>query len=127
MKFGYMQQIGFVLILFVLWRSNGGVSAEITQVTYVHEKDQSGGVPPGVQFTQDELYDAGKISAAAIEDDTEDATGQTPPQYKIAVNAAKEAGLPSLVVQAGEKVVEVLADTKENPLTEEQVREATGQ
>lgn len=102
----------------------GGGSAQITSATYVYEKDQSGGVPPGVQYALGEINKAGKVSAAAIEADVKDATGNTPPQYKVAVEKAKEVGLPSLVVQAGEKVVKVVKSTKDSPLTEEQVLEA---
>ena len=117
--------LGLALIAWALWTMYGGggfspVSTSITAATYVYEKDQSGGVPPGVQFALREINQAGKISAAAIEADVVDSTGNTPRQYKIAVEAAKAAGLPALVVQAGEKV----AQTVSAPLTSEQVMEA---
>lgn len=99
-----------------------GGFATITAATYVYEKDQSGGVPPGVQFALREINQAGKVSAASIEVDVQDSTGSTPPKYKVAVEAAKTAGLPSLVVQAGEKVVKTVSA----PSTAEQVMEATG-
>jgi len=111
-----------LLVLLILQFSGGGFSAPVSQVTYVYEKDQNGGVPPGVQFALRALNVdlAGRISAAAIEADVKDSTGNTPPQYKIAVEAAKAVGLPALVVQAGEKVVKTVSA----PSTAEQVTEA---
>lgn len=116
--------IGLLLIV-AAWDFGllGGVGigvAPITAATYVYEKDQSGGVPPGVQYALREINQAGKIAAASVDVDVKDSTGSTPPQYKIAVSAAKEAGLPALIVQAGEKVVETVAA----PETAEQVMEA---
>jgi hypothetical protein len=110
------------LLLFLFLRHNGtiGSPSAITAVTYVSEKDESGGVPPGVQYALREINQAGKISAAAIEADVVDSTGKTPPQYEIAVKSAKEAGLPSLVVQAGDRVVKIVSAPKH----EEQVMEA---
>lgn len=118
-----------LLLLAILFRGGIGIGvfAEVTQATYVYEKDQSGGVPPGVQFALGEVNKAGKVAAAAIEADVKDSTGNTPKQYQIAVAEAKAKGLPSLVVQAGEKVVKVVTSTKEVPLTEKQVMEAVGQ
>lgn len=118
------QWIGLVLVLFSLLGDGlPGGFATITAATYVYEKDESGGVPPGVQFALREINEAGKVKSAAIDDDVTDATGNTPPQYKIAVETAKKAGLPALVVQADERVVKTVSA----PLTAEQVMEATGQ
>ncbi len=127
MNISRSQFAAIVLLILAAWTAGlfggGGGSSAITAATYVHEKDQSGGVPPGVQFALREINQAGKVSAAAIEVDVVDASGSTPPQFKIAVEAAKTAGLPSLVVQAGEKVVKTVSA----PLTSEQVMEVAGQ
>jgi hypothetical protein len=114
--------IRLILIILILKYSGGGFlsPSAITSATYVYEKDQTGGVPPGVQFALREINLVGKVSAAAIEADVVDSTGSTPSQYKIAVEAAKAAGLPALVVQAGQKVVKTVSA----PLTAEQVQEA---
>lgn len=124
-----VQIVGCLLLLLAAYlHSQGGgggiLTDQITQATYVYEKDQSGGVPPGVQHALGEINKAGKVSAAAFDVDVVDSTLKTPPQYKIAVDAAKTAGLPALVVQAGEKVVKTLTHTKDSPLTAEQVLEA---
>ena len=120
---------GIILLIYgaysMGWLGGGSViAAPISRVTYIYEKGESGGVPPTVQFVLREINTAGKIAAAAIEVDIKDSTGSTPPQYKIAVDAAKAAGLPQLVVQAGDKVVRIVPDTKDSPLTEQKIREA---
>jgi len=92
---------------------------QVTAVTYVYEKD-SGGVPSGVLVALDRLNRENKILATAFEDDTLNGSGETPAQYKIALAAANEAGLPALVVQADSKVVRVV----KAPNTDSQVLEA---
>lgn len=109
--------------VWLLWPVDGLPSVipsqEATRVTYVYEKDK-GGVPPAVLGAMVEINREGKVSAAVIDKDVIDSSMQTPPQYKIAVDAAKTTGLPSLVVQAGDSVIE----TVKAPTTAEQVREA---
>lgn len=89
-----------------------------TAVTYVYEKDQ-GGVPAAVSAGLSELNTA-TLRATTFEEDTTDADGDTPDQYQAALKAAKEAGLPALVVTAGATVLRVI----KSPTTIEQVREA---
>lgn len=96
-------------------------SKKVTQVTYVYEKDQNN-VPPPVSFglqriNQDSL---GSVVASAFEEDTIDGSGQVPDQYAIALEAARKAGLPALVVQSGQVVLKVVKD----PKTEQSVAEA---
>jgi hypothetical protein len=95
-----------------------GASAKVTAVVYVYEKDQ-GSVPPPVLSALDKLNRQG-ITATSFEDDSTDGTGDVPDQYKAALPAAREAGLPSLVVSAGERVLR----TVKGPTTEEQVIES---
>jgi len=84
--------------------------AKVTQVTYVWEKDTSA-IPRPVASALNKLNQLG-ILATDFEEDTVDGDDQVPDQYKIALEAARKAGLPSLVVQSGEKVVKVLKDPK---------------
>jgi hypothetical protein len=96
------------------------VTEKVTAVTYVYEKD-SGGVPSAVGGALDKLNRREPpIMATAFEEDTKDATGDTPLQYKAALIAAQAAGLPVLVVQAGDKVLKVV----KAPKTDSEVLEA---
>lgn len=90
----------------------------VTAVTYVYEKDDTA-VPSAVLAALDELNRKG-IRATNFEEDTKDADGQVPAQYQVALPAAHQAGLPALVVQAGDEVVRVVTA----PQTREQVMEA---
>lgn len=94
-------------------------TVEVSRATYVYEKDD-GGVPPSVEFALNEINKGGKIVASVIEDDIQDVSGQTPQQFKVAVDTAKKEGLPALVVEAGETVVR----TVKAPTTETEVLEA---
>lgn len=89
---------------------------KVTSCTYIYEKD-AGGVPPAVHAALSELNAAG-LRATTFEEDTVDGTGQVPAQYVVALAAAREAGLPALVVMAGAEVKRVLkgATTKEQVL-----------
>lgn len=112
-----------LLILAVLWvmLSGGGTSSSsVTSVTYVHEKDSTP-VPNAVIAALDKLNrKEPKVLATIQEINTTDGGGAVPDQYVVAVEAAKAAGLPSLVAEAKGKVKRVVKD----PKTEEQVLEA---
>lgn len=90
---------------------------QVDRVTYVYEKDE-GGVPPNIQAALMNLNEGGKVIATEFEEDIVDGDGQVPDQYKIAAEAAKEAGTPCLVVQAGERVVDVLPTTDKTTIAE---------
>lgn len=88
--------------------------SKVTAAVYVYEKD-AGGVPGFMGAALDALNRREPpILATPFEEDTTDSTGETPAQYREALTAAREAGLPSLVVQAGSTVVRVVkgADLK---------------
>jgi len=85
-------------------------------VTYVYEKD-NGEPSSGVMAGLNRLNREKNLKATIFEEDTVDGSGQVPDQYKVALDAARAAGLPALVVTAGEKVVNVV----KNPTTAEQV------
>ena len=75
-------------------------------------------MPDGVKIGLDKLNQRG-IVATSVDQDQVDGDGDIPEQYKLAIPAAKQAGLPALVVQAGSKVVNVV----KKPETEQQVLE----
>lgn len=107
---------------FLLFSGDGlpVIGSKATAATYVYEKDQTGSVPGPVLVALDKLNRDKNILATTFEDDTLDNTGETPAQYKVPLKAANDAGLPSLVVTAGAKVLKVVKD----PKTEAAVLEA---
>jgi hypothetical protein len=92
-----------------------GPTDPVTSATYIYEKD-NGGVPFGVHAALSEL-NSSTLRATTFEEDTTDSSGDVPDQYKAPLAAAREAGLPALVVMAGEKVRRVV----KAPTTREQV------
>lgn len=92
---------------------------KVDRVTFVYEKSKHP-VPPEVASALSKLNTEKGILATLFEQDSVDGDGDTPDQYKIALKAAKEAGLPCLVVQAGEVVYKV----KVSPKTATDVTEA---
>lgn len=93
---------------------------KVTAVTYVYEKDDAA-IPRPVQAALNKLHAAGGgVVASLFEDDSTTGTGQVPRQYQAALKAAREAGLPCLVVLSGDDVVR----TVKAPTTESQVMEA---
>lgn len=119
-------KIGWFLIAFGVYSFfQGGsvlpsiVSTPVSAVTYVYEKDDNA-IPNGVQAALNKLNRERQIVATPYEDDNEDGTGEVPEQYKLAYEAAKQAGLPALVVVAGDKVVRLV----KAPKTDAEVLEA---
>lgn len=104
---------GFLFILAAalnLLAADGGglpnvLPSKIDRATYVYEKDQ-GSVPPAIAQILKEINQEGEVVATAFEKDIVDSTGNTPPQYQVAVKAANV--LPSLVLQSGDEVVKVV-------------------
>ena len=114
--------IGLVGIAYILFIQDTRItSGDLDQVVYVYEKDD-GPVPRPVAgaLMEINLNEALKIEATEFESDTVDPDGDVPEQYQSALAAAKEAGLPALVVLAGDTVVKVI----KNPSTMEQVMES---
>jgi hypothetical protein len=79
--------------------------AKVTAVTYVH--DEKAAIPSPVLAALAELNTKG-IVATAFPDDTTDGDNQVPDQYRVTLPAAKAVGIPSLVVQAGDKVLRTI-------------------
>ena len=96
-------------------------STKVTAVTFVYEKDKHV-VPPPVLAALNKLNREKGIVATVFEQDTVDGAGEVPEQYKATLAAAKEVGLPALVVLANGKVIKTVKD----PKTAEQVLEAVG-
>jgi hypothetical protein len=69
-----------------------------TRVTFVWEKDL-GAVPQGVASALQAANAAGSVVASDFEQDTVNGSGSTPTQYRVALEAAKQAGIPALVVE----------------------------
>ena len=100
------EQIALVILLAVLavqWFGGGVVAQQVTAAVYVYEQRQ-GSVPPAVLAGIDKLNRSG-IEATTFDVDTTDGTGETPDQYKAALTAAKEKGLPEFVVSASGRIV----------------------
>ena len=93
------------------------VPAKVTAVTYVH--DEKAAIPSGVLAAIAEINTRG-IIASNFPDDATDGDDQVPDQYKVTLPVAKAVGIPSLVVQAGDKVLR----TVKAPTTKQQVLEA---
>lgn len=89
-----------------------------TAATYIYEKDNTA-PPAAVQSGLHQLNKKG-VLATLFEEDTKDGDGDVPDLYKVPLAAAQKAGLPSLVVTAGDTVLKVVP----NPTTEQQVLEA---
>jgi hypothetical protein len=76
-------------------------SEKATAATYVYERLDTD-VPNGVHTALDKLNRRGVMATLFEDDET------IPAQYRVAVPAAREVGLPALVVQNGEKVLRVV-------------------
>lgn len=99
------------------------IPSKVDRATYVWEKDRTA-VPRPVAAALNKINadSMGKIIAAELEVSTVNGEGKNPPaQYRIAHAAAINAGLPCLVVQAGDVVVRIVKD----PRTLEAVLEAS--
>ena len=94
------------------------VPAKVTAATYVFEKDETA-IPSAVMAALSKLNERG-VTATTFEDDTTDASGEVPEQYKVALAESKKQGVPLLVVQSGAAVVR----TVKAPTTAAQVLEA---
>lgn len=94
-------------------------TTKATAATYVYEKGQAG-IPPAVLAGLNRLNRERKIVATLYEQDSTDGDDDVPDQYKVPLAAARNAGLPALVVTAGSEVLKVLKD----PRTDQQVFEA---
>jgi hypothetical protein len=91
---------------------------KVDRVTYIYEKDKTNVPRPVAQALQQ--LNADGIVATEFEQDTTTGTGGVPAQYSKSLAAAKQAGLPCLVVEGGGEIIRVVS----NPTTMEAVIEA---
>ena len=116
--------IAVVVLLFIQWNRDrtpdAPPNAKIDRVTYVYEQTENS-VPAEVLVALKQLNEK-DIVATAIDQNVQNGIGETPQQYVVAVAAAKDAGLPALVVQSGDDVSQVVPD----PQTTADVLEAVG-
>lgn len=110
--------VGLILVAGTPWVPDFQVSLPIapgspavTAVVYVYEKDEAA-VPVGVTAGINKLNREKKVMASLFEKDTTDGEGQTPDQYKPALDAATKESIPSLVVLSGSSVVRVIKSPK---------------
>ena len=115
------------LCVFVLASAGGGswlpdviAPSKPDAATYVHEKDDSQLVP-AVQSAINKLNRIEGFTASVFEDDTTDGAGQTPDQYVVPAEAAREDGKPCVVFTAGDEVFRVIPVTDDT--TEAEVLE----
>ncbi|MEY3205030.1 MAG: hypothetical protein RLZZ21_1361 [Planctomycetota bacterium] len=99
---------GLLLLSLSLPAGVGGrVVSAPTAAVYVYEKDASA-IPTGVTVGINRLNRERQIVATLMEDDTTDGHGDVPDQYREALDAARKAGMPALVVLSGSTVLSVL-------------------
>ena len=118
--------VGLILIVLGLLKFDFGTlftlpnkPSTVTAAVYVYEKDD-GPVPTGVYAGIEKLNREKNILASLFEDDTVDGNGETPEQYKPALDAARAKSIPSLVVLSGTTAIAVV----EKPQTESEILEA---
>lgn len=87
------------------------VAPSVSAVVYVYEKDETA-IPVGVSSGINKLNRDKKVVASLFERDTVDGTGQTPDQFKPALEAARRESIPSLIVLSGTSVVKVVKSPK---------------
>lgn len=82
-------------------------TTKATRLTYVYEQRQ-GPIPAPVAAALSKLNVPGGFVASSIDQHAISGKGQVPAQYAVALEAAKKAGIPCLVVQAGDAVLKVV-------------------
>lgn len=90
-----------------------------TGAVYVYEKDETP-VPAYVTSALNKLNRERKIVATLFEADQYDGTNSVPEQYRLALQAARKAGLPAMVAMNGTTVLRVVTA----PASEAAVMEA---
>jgi hypothetical protein len=95
------------------------LTRKVTAVTYVYEKDQNP-VPPQVVKALADINKEGLAVATYFDDDNTSGKDTVPEQYKVALSAAKQEGLPCLVVVYSSGPPKVVKD----PKTTQEVMEA---
>lgn len=102
--------------------NNPPSTRKVRRITYVYEKDQNQ-VPKPVAAALQAINADGSVVATEFEEDSVDGTGETPDQYKKALEFSKKIGLPSMVIEYDSGEPKVIKD----PKTEKEVMEAVSQ
>ena len=89
------------------WTVPALTAPAVTAAVYVYEKDMTA-VPTGVVIGLNVLNRDRGIAATLLEADTTDGDGEIPDQYRPALAAAKDRGLPALVVLSGSAVLSIV-------------------
>jgi hypothetical protein len=89
------------------WTVPALTAPAVTAAVYVYEKDMTA-VPTGVVIGLNLLNRDRGIVATLLEADTTDGDGEIPDQYRPALAAAKDRGLPALVVLSGSTVMSIV-------------------
>ena len=89
------------------WTVPALTAPAVTAAVYVYEKDMTA-VPTGVVIGLNVLNRDRGIVATLLEADTTDGDGEIPDQYRPALAAAKDRGLPALVVLSGSAVLSIV-------------------
>jgi len=113
---GTVQPISKLTII----RPTNPVTTKVTKATYVYDKDM-GPVPKHVAAALAKINVGGSSPFVADEFEIHNTTGtgQVPKQHQLALEAAKQTGLPCFVVERGSTVSVI-----KSPTTEDQVLEA---
>lgn len=91
----------------ISWTVPALTAPAVTAAVYVYEKDVTA-VPTGVVIGLNLLNRDRGIVATLLEADTTDGDGEIPDQYRPALAAAKDRGLPALVVLSGSTVLSIV-------------------
>jgi hypothetical protein len=118
-----------ILLIIAMLLANAGVlpipgvttNGKTTMAVVVYESSEQP-IAPYAMAARDRIEAAG-IEYRITDKDVETGDGQTPVELKPAIDAAKAAGLPSLVMQAGEAVQRVVPFPKDADAI---VKEVTG-
>ena len=82
-------------------------TTKVTAVAYVYEKNDTS-IPSAVVAALNRLNRERQIVATVVEDDVTDGDDEVPEQYRLPIAAARDAGLPALVVLSGSQVIRVV-------------------
>ena len=91
----------------VPWPFLAMTAPAVTAAVYVYEKDATS-IPTGVVVGLNLLNRERGVVATLLEADATDGDGEIPDQYRPALLAAKDRGLPALVVLSGSTVVSIV-------------------
>ncbi len=103
-------RVTVIFLALLLLISRNGISfppvispSQITSIDYVYERDATR-IPQDIRSWLREVNEKTDIVASEIDDDTVDPSGN----LRTSIKEAKKAGIPALVVMAGEKALKIV-------------------